>query len=264
MADRDQLDPIKPIPFEAVPTAPASPPAADTPPGRRGTNWVLPALGGLVLLALVVVFWLPDWVGDAATPDPGAAAAPDAATAARPGGGAGTSEAAPPDTTPWSDAQAARLRKEAQDVLADLVELQFTLEEHGAARWATERFGAAKASASAGDELYKTRQYEQAKERYQEGLATLQALQDAMPAELAARLEAARQAIEAGEREPALEALEIVDLIEPDNAQAGALRARIEAIPRINELRTAASRARSGRCSRRSHSTRSTSVHGRN
>jgi len=237
MADSDPLDPIKPTPFDAVPTAPAHAPAHDSPPRRPGIPWVLPALGGLVLLALVVIFWLPAWVGDGTAPDRGPAAAPETATAAaKPGPATAPPGAATPDATPWSDAQAARLRKEAQDVLGELVDLQFTLEEHGAPRWAAEPFAAATASAAAGDELYKSRQYEQAKARYQEALTSLQGLQDAMPGELATRLEAARQAIEAGTPEPAVEALEIAELIEPGNAQAAALRERLEALPRVNEL----------------------------
>ncbi len=235
MADRDQLDPIKPTPFDAAQTAPVQAPAPDTPSRRPGIPWVLPALGGLVLLALVVIFWLPDWVGEVTVPGP-AAAPENATTAPEPGAASATTGAATPDTTPWSDAQAARLRKEAQDVLAELVDLQFTLEEHGAPRWAAEPFAAATASAAAGDELYKNRQYAPATARYREALAILQGLQDAMPEELAARLETARQALEAGTPEPAVEALEIAELIEPGNAQAAALRQRVEALPRVNEL----------------------------
>ena len=64
-------EPVQPTPFEAVEpvrTSPDNPPAA----ARPTAPWVLPALGGLLLLALLVVFWLPGRVPDTAvvTDDP--------------------------------------------------------------------------------------------------------------------------------------------------------------------------------------------------
>ena len=88
------------------------------------------------------------------------------------------SSAATTEASPWSDAQAARLRKQAQEVLAQLLDLQFALQERGVEKWAPAPFAAAKAVAAEGDALYKKRQYEPAVARYQQSLASLQTLQE--------------------------------------------------------------------------------------
>jgi len=202
---------------------------------------VLPALGGLVLLALLVVFGLPAWVGQPAPEDAASdntTTVPDDAGASGQASG-GPAAANPPDkadVTPWSDAQAAKLRKEAQDVLADLVELQFSLEARGVKEWAPERFAAVAAAAAAGDELFRSRDYEQARARYQEGLDELQALEAGIPAEFARQLEIATAALEAGDQAATLAALDRAELIEPGNAEAAALRRRAELIPQLQAL----------------------------
>ena len=112
---------------------------------------------------------------------------PATATAGKP------SSATTTETSPWSDAQAARLRKQAQEVLAQLLDLQFALQERGVEKWAPAPFAAAKAVAAEGDALYKKRQYEPAVARYQQSLASLQTLQESMPQELKRLLEQAQQ-----------------------------------------------------------------------
>ena len=205
-------------------------------PRRGGTpSWVLPALVVLLLLAVLVVFWLPQRVnpelveagadqqsGAAAPVQPKAQPAPPAA------GGA--------DATPWSEAQLAKLRKEAQEVLAELLEIQFALEERGVKQWAPEMFAAAADLATAGDELYRTRDFSEARARYEESLVLLQTLQAELPEELATRLEQAAQALEQGDLELATSALDLADVIEPGNAQAAVLRQRLEVMPQVLDL----------------------------
>ena len=167
--------------------------------GAGAPTWVLPALGGLLLLAAVVIFWLPQRVS---TPPP-AVPTPAPGTTPRVNTGSSDNAAANPaateDASPWSEAQLAKLRKEAQDVLQELLEIQFALEESGAQQWAAEEFAAAGAIAAAGDELYKTREYEAAKAQYQESLTAFKTLQDSIPQRLATQLQAATDAIEAGD-----------------------------------------------------------------
>ena len=97
---------LKPIPFEV-----AAPPPQET-PARPAIPWVLPALGLLLALALVVIFWLPDRVND---PHPGPPVpAPESNPAAAEGEQTpGTTPRAPrgSDASPWSQAQQAKLRK---------------------------------------------------------------------------------------------------------------------------------------------------------
>ena len=161
---------LEPTPFDVAP--PPEPEHAASAAPRR--NWTVPALAGLVVLALLVIFWLPSVV-EPPEPTPAAptetTAADDSATAnptPKP-----AAEPAGPDATPWSDAQAAKLRKEAQDVLQDLLDLQFALEEQGVQEWGADDFSAAAERATAGDELYKQREYEPAKAEYEQGLELL-------------------------------------------------------------------------------------------
>jgi tetratricopeptide (TPR) repeat protein len=191
----------------------------------------------LLLLALLVVFWLPGRVSDTAVvtgdPEP-----PSTAVAEQPTQGAApaSSAQAGPDNSPWSDAQQSRLRKAAQDVLAELLDVQFALEERGVQQWAPKRFNAATVFATAGDDLYKQREYEAATKQYQQGLDALQALQEAIPEELSRLLESARQAIEDGDREAAAQTLATAAVIEPDHPDIATLQARAEKLEQLLSL----------------------------
>ena len=229
-------DPVKPIPFDAVHSAPApTTPTPTAPTAQRGTPaWVLPALAVLLLLALLVIFWLPDRVPVAQIPtvvEPTGTAAADPSAQ-----GAGPAAATTPDASPWSDAQQARLRKQAQDVLAQLLDLQFALQEHGVEQWAPAPFAEVKTVAADGDALYKQRQYEEALARYQQGLVALQALQEAMPQELKRLLEQAQQAIDTGDATTARAALAVAATIAPDNNDIAALLQRATVLPQVLPL----------------------------
>lgn len=227
---------LQPTPFEVVQPEPLQPAAPDSQRREGMAPWVLPALGGLLLLALVVIFWLPERVN---SPAPVDSAAVETASAEQDGAGTGQANKAPAaktDVTPWSDAQQAKLRKEAQNVLAELLDLQFALEERGVKLWAEQRFAAVAAVASAGDELYRTREYVAAKARYQEGLAELEVLQQGIPAELERQLATASEALENGDLELANSALDMAEAIEPGNPQATALRQRVAVLPELITL----------------------------
>ncbi|WP_205422693.1 hypothetical protein [Seongchinamella sediminis] len=225
---------LEPTPFEpATPAEPAPAASASSP------NWVLPALAALAALAVLVVFWLPQQVAEtgpaaeapaAATPPPGSPVASKPA-----------SEPAGPEVSPWSDAQAAKLRQEAQAVLQELLDLQFSLEERGAPEWAGEAYPAALATAQAGDELYRQRQYVDAKTRYQQALAQLQAINDSIPAVVEAQLALVRSGLEESAVEQVQSALQRVALIEPDNPALAELEPRAAVMqPLLEHLNQAA------------------------
>ncbi|QFU74544.1 hypothetical protein EY643_02135 [Halioglobus maricola] len=235
--DNEQL---KPTPFDVAPAPETA--AVSAPEPSRGTpQWILPALGGLLLLAVVVVFWLPSLVSPpeqtAETAD-SVAGSGTADTAAKPG--------AQPDnnpSSPWSDAQDAKLRKGAQDVLAQLLDIQFTLEERNVALWASEPFAAANATALEGDELYRQREYEQATEQYQRGLEQLMAISDSMPQRVDELLQQTRDALQEGTPDQVAEALELAALIEPENAALPDLQRRAANYPALLEQLAAAEAA---------------------
>src|SRR5210317_574458 len=96
-------DPLQPTPFDVAQPDPA--PATEQ-PGRspQGTpRWVFPALGGLVALAILVIFWLPERVG---SPAPDAEIAQTSGTAASSGNAtpAATPSPAIENASPWSEA----------------------------------------------------------------------------------------------------------------------------------------------------------------
>lgn len=234
-------DPVKPIQFDVAQSAPSGLPQQDTTTQRATPSWVLPAFGGLLLLAVAVFFLLPQSIdparqGQESTPQTatnGAQTEPSGAFAKRP--------ASPTtDTTPWSDAQLAKLRKQAQEVLAELLDLQFSLQERSVEEWAPIQFAEVATAAAAGDELYKNRQYEDATARYQQGLTNLQALQDSIPQTLKQLLTQALEAIEQGDTEAANTALEMATLIEPANADIDTLQQRAAVLPQLLALLTQA------------------------
>ena len=238
---------LQPTPFDVVQPTPIEPDSGSAGPRREGTpKWVLPALGGLLLLAVLVVFWLPDRVSG---PAPATADQQDPAQPAPVAGQAsGTAKAPPtPDVSPWSDAQLAKLRKEAQNILAELLEIQEVLEERGVQLWAAQQFAAVADLAKAGDELYRSRDYEVAKAQYAQGLAQLQALEAGIPAELERQLAGAREALEAGDLAQATAALDMADAIEAGNPEATQLRQRVAVLPQlVTQLENAAAAEQAG------------------
>lgn len=223
----------KPARAEGVPSTPAS----DGGAGR----WVVPALGGLIVLALLVFFWLPSQV----TPEQPVDGAP-AVNVDQPATNAGG--ARPGNTTeqasPWSDAQVARERKEAQDILAELLEIQFALEEIGVEQWATEDFAAAQALATTADEQYRQQAFTTAAETYRQALEAMKAIQDSVDQVFEQQLEAGLGALRSDQAEPALAALELAVLIKPDNADALAALERARKLPSLLELLAQANTAR--------------------
>ena len=233
-------DPLQPTPFDAVKPASPSTSAEHNPDVTvsRGTPaWVLPALGGLILLALLVIFWLPKSL-ESAKNAPAPTTPETAVAAVLEQSGTATGKPSPSDSgaSPWSDAQLARLRKEAQEMLAQLLDLQDTLQTRGVEQWAPAAFADVTALAIDGDALYKTRQYEAATANYQQALTALQALQDTMPGELKRRLEIAQQAIEQGDAGAALTELTVAALIEPNSSDVIALQQRAELLPQLLPL----------------------------
>ena len=224
------------------PATPEPAPAATTEPGSGPPSWVLPTLGGLLILALIVVFWLPgrfdgSAVESTSNDEPGNTESVQPTTKpAKP-------ETSTPEATPWSDAQLAKLRKEAQDALAILLDVQFELQEAGVDQWAGDAFEAAKTVAAQGDTQYRDRQFPEAKASFEQALTEMELLAESTPQVLARYLEQARQAIEAGEQEAARDALAIAALIDPANAAIPPLANRAEILTQLMPLLSQAQQA---------------------
>tara|TARA_R110000823_G_scaffold198080_2_gene329111 strand:- start:23 stop:1555 length:1533 start_codon:yes stop_codon:yes gene_type:complete len=228
-----QHEQVEPTPFDA-----ARPAAKANAPQARRTSWIIPTFAGLLALAVLVIFWLP---GKVAPPGPaeaapetqlaGSAGSRPAAPAAKP-----TATAASGDATPWTDAQQAKLRREAQDVLETLLDTQFRLEESGVMQWAPESFSAARSQATLADEHYRSRDFPAATAGYREALAALQALENRIPDVLADLLERTHAALEASDTATAAGLLDTIARLAPDHPELAALRTRLEVAPKLIPL----------------------------
>jgi len=226
-----QNEQVKPTAFDvADKPPPGSPSSALESTAHTTPRWALPALLALVVLVVAVVFWLPGRISQQTTPP--ISAVEDKA----PAPAMAREKPAPEESSPWSDAQLAKLRKEAQDILANLLDAQFMLEELGVEQWAAEPFVKAKAAATEGDAQYRERRFTEAIASYGQGLEELQALLDSAPLALEEHLERARRAIDDGQIEAAHTALAVAAAIEPDNEELASLKRRATALEQILPL----------------------------
>tara|TARA_R100000900_G_scaffold146399_1_gene136136 strand:+ start:64916 stop:66481 length:1566 start_codon:yes stop_codon:yes gene_type:complete len=236
---------LTPTPFAAASAdSHTSPPPAE----RRTGNalWVGAVL--LTALALGVIFWLPGQLAsttpqaDVAVPQPGTAA-PSSAAAPATGAGAGAANtpgpAARPGATsesPWSEAQAARLRQAAQAALDALLQRQFRLEEQGAADWASAQWKAALSLAQEGDALYQSRDFTAAEARYREAASVLEQLENSIPTRIENALAAVENALQALDAKALGVALDTLTQLQPDHPRLPQLEARAEQLEPLREL----------------------------
>lgn len=241
--DRDT--PLSPTPFapaEAMPTE------SETPAVPRLKGW-LPAGLATIALLWVVVFFLPEWVEtrqSEATDDPLGQTAASGETPMPPGAAGSASAtantAADSGRSPFAEAQLAKARRQAQDILQPLLELQEYLLERGVNDWASEPYGAALAVAEAGDEAYRSKDFAAATEAYERATNALEALDAQLPEEIAARKQRANAHIEALEPDAAGAVVQQLQLMAPDDTEVAALAQRVEVLPElISEVETAES-----------------------
>ncbi len=121
--------------------------------------------GLLMLLVVGVLFLLPRFIS---SPDP-ANIAPVVIPVERP---------RPQQAfSPFEEAQMLREREEAQEVLAQILDLQEALEDIGVESWAEEKYAAALITASEGDSAYREQDFTGATEVYQTALLALNELE---------------------------------------------------------------------------------------
>jgi tetratricopeptide (TPR) repeat protein len=238
---------VEPAPFDSIPQTEPRQNRADS-VAEGPPRWVLPALALLVLLALGVVFWLPELVSsrDEATGATGTTVeelAGGVSDSAQPTGGAGTPAQSAAGGSPFADAEAARLRSEAQGILDTLLDLRDTLEKRGAGDWAAEALSAVNAAAEEGDALYRQRQFDAAIERYQAALTRAQEIEARIPQEAAVQREATEAALQSGALEKARTALAALQRVTPEAADLATLRGRVEALPDLLAALESARRA---------------------
>ncbi len=200
---KDHNKKVEPLRFE-----PAAPPAVenDSRPLTRH-NWVVPALAGLLVLAVLVFFWLPSQVDTEALEAEAAAA-----TKLR-------KRAPTEQASPWSDAQLARQRKVAQEVLTELLDEQFSLDELWVEQWASDEFSAAQTLATTGDEQYRQRQYLPATESYQASLDAMLAISARVEDVFLRHMQLGLEALASDQAAAAVTALELASALRPELPQ---------------------------------------------
>lgn len=160
----------------------------------------------LVALA-VVVFYLPSIVGPI-----------DSHSNTRSTADAGAMSDPPlqPSITesPWQDAQAARARRDAQEILQQLLEIQQNLENMSVERWAAEAYQAALNQAQSGDKAYQSREFAQALGFYQDSLKRMQTLEEQSQQVFTSALEAGSRALDESDQITAQEQFQLAASID--------------------------------------------------
>ncbi|MBU3070154.1 tetratricopeptide repeat protein [Aestuariicella sp. G3-2] len=205
-------------------------------PGHQ-SNWFqqhkleMGLFAGLLVVLLAVVFWLPKTVHPPAPDqDTFTQANSDASETENSQGAAPVKSQTGPLESPWQDAQIAKARREAQEILAKLLDKQTTLDKMQVDLWAAESFKTASDNAANGDELYRAREFGPALESYQTALQQFEALIEQAEQEFQQAMSDGAQAIIEQQAQDAVDAYTLATAIRPNNeeAKAGLARAQIQ------------------------------------
>lgn len=123
------------------------------------------------------------------------------------------------EPAPFAAAQKLKLRQDAQDVLAPLLDLQKSLEKQQVQQWAGDAYTAAIALAKQGDDAYGKQQFEPAVALYQQALHSLQAIDQQSGAVFSSLLAKGKAAIDSGNAAAAEAAFNIAIGLQPDNSE---------------------------------------------
>jgi tetratricopeptide (TPR) repeat protein len=144
------------------------------------------------------------------------------------------------ERSPFAEAQLAKVRRSAQEVLQSLLETQSRLESRGVDQWAADDFLAASAVALEGDALYRAQDFDAAEALYQQALDSLIGLESRLNDEIDSRLALLLDAIESGDEATAVAIAPLLSQMAPDSDTVFNALERVPLMPAITELETAA------------------------
>lgn len=187
---------------------------------EKPAPWIWIGLGGLLLLALLVIFVLPSIVSEYELPLERRVDVLDTRVAE-------TVENAVTAISPFEESQRALQRKEAQDVLAVLLANQAELDALDVAAWGQQGYAASLEQASIGDDYYRTQNFILARQSYETGREGLRSLLDSVPSVLEQTLIEAERALIDLDSAEALTKYTLALQLDPENglAQIGEQRA---------------------------------------
>jgi tetratricopeptide (TPR) repeat protein len=189
--------------------------------GTRSRALVGVGLALTLIVAMVVVFWLPDWVANNEELADESLAEPVAEEIEEPVG------------PTLSEEELEALRTEAEALLADLLTQQAELGELSAASWGDQTWLDYEARARAGDDAYLANSFQDAVPAYAEALELGTELLRQSGELIAAAISAGNAAIDAGNARLATEQFELVLGIRADHEEAGAGLARAQTLPQV-------------------------------
>lgn len=140
------------------------------------------------------------------------------------------------EISPWQEAQWAKERQQAQQVLERLLDLQFELEELSVTLWAEQAFTKAAELATRGDDYYRNREFELAAGQYQDSFDMLQRIKASAQNMVEQQISFGFQWLDEGLADKARSAFELVLKIQPGNAQATNALKRVAVLDQVLQL----------------------------
>ena len=193
---------------------------------KSGSGKLVPVLlGSGMLAALVGVFWILPQVVEKPTVTRVASPVQDGSAAATP--------VKKIKESPYTDAEITAQRREVQQVLQEILQLQEELLERKVETWAAEEYFAARTLAEEADGIYRQRKFMQALEQYRQALAGMQQLRDSIPQRIEQHLAEGNSALDSGDAEAASKAFDLVLTISEKHPRGVKGKERAELLPEV-------------------------------
>ncbi|MFU8816489.1 MAG: tetratricopeptide repeat protein [Pseudomonadales bacterium] len=194
---------------------------------------------GLLLAAglLVAVFFLvPAWLETTAAP-PRPSISPAPAPNEQPAAAASEAATVDDELPPYQQLQRQQAREQAQQELANFVELQIELEQNmRVGAWGAEAYSTAKDLAAAGDDAFLRERYRDSIERYQDATRYLERLIERGRGVLEQALADGTAALVVRDQSRAEQAFALAETIAPQDPRVAAGKARTALLPEVTTL----------------------------
>ena len=172
--------------------------------------FILASLTSLLIALYLVIFWLP-----ASIQKPVAAIDAKEIMA---------QEATKPiDESPWQENQLAKYRRDAQEILSQVLDKQNKLEDRQVHLWANDAFEGALAVAASGDYLYRSQEFSKAMTSYQNTLDQLTTIEQNIPEQFSRYLAKGEKSLAENNAKLAKENLQIAMYLQADTVNTASL-----------------------------------------